>query len=113
MWAFGSIACAKEYYEFVSNKYCKRVGPYVWVNSLALGVELSIVFKFGSTIFTTPFPWYVQLMWGIISLLVLIGYGIAFINESSKKNKNADVITQSEKAFDPQDPDIDIEPIFN
>jgi Phosphatidyl serine synthase len=59
MWAFGSIACAKEYYEFISNKYCKRVGPYVWVNSLSLGVELSIVIKFGSTMFTSPFPWYV------------------------------------------------------
>jgi hypothetical protein len=37
IWAFGSIAFAKENYEFISNKYCKRVGPYVWVNSIALG----------------------------------------------------------------------------
>ena len=113
MWAFGSIACAKEYYEFISNKYCKRVGPYVWVNSLALGVEFSIVVKFESTMFTAPFPWYVQVMWACISVLVLIGYGIAFINETSKKGKSVDVITQSEKAFDPQEPTIDIEPIFD
>ncbi len=113
MWAFGSIACAKEYYEFISNKYCKRVGPFVWVNSLALGVEVSIVFKFGSSMFTAPFPWYVIAIWATISVIVLIGYGIAFINETSKKSKEVEVITQSEKAFDPQDPDIDIEPVFN
>jgi|LauGreDrversion4_2_1035121.scaffolds.fasta_scaffold247859_2 hypothetical protein len=102
MWAFGSIACAKEYYEFISNKYCKRVGPYVWVNSLALGVEFSIVIKFGSTMFKTPFPWYVQAMWAFISVLILIGYGIAFINEKTvKKSKSVDTLTQNEKAFDP------------
>jgi phosphatidylserine synthase 2 len=102
MWAFGSIACAKEYYEFISNKYCKRVGPFVWVNSITLGVEFSIVVKFGSTMFKEPFPWYVQLIWAFISVLILIGYGIAFINETSKKNKStADAITQKETAFDP------------
>jgi hypothetical protein len=108
MWAFGSIACAKEYYEFISNKYCKRVGPYVWINSLALGVELSIVIKFGSTMFTAPFPWYVQVMWASISLLILIGYGIAFINQKSEKIAS----DKKEGKYDPQEPAIDIEPIY-
>ena len=114
MWAFGSIACAKEYYEFISNKYCKRVGPYVWVNSIALGVEFSIVIKFGSTMFKEPFPWYVQMIWAFISVLILIGYGIAFFNERSKKSTSTvDAIAQKETAFDPQEPEIDIEPIYH
>ena len=73
MWGFGCIAAAKEYYEFISNKNCKRLGPYVWVPSLAIGVELSIVIKFGSSMFSTPFPWYVVLMWTIIFGLILVG----------------------------------------
>jgi len=80
MWAFGSIASAKEYYEFISNKNCKRVGPYVWVPSLALGVEFSIVIKFGFNMFHAPFPWYVVTMWAVIFGLISIGQVIALVN---------------------------------
>ena len=48
MWGFGCVASAKEYYEFISNKNCKRLGPFVWVPCFALGVEFSIAIKFGS-----------------------------------------------------------------
>jgi phosphatidylserine synthase 2 len=81
MWAFGSIASAKEYYEFISNKNCKRVGPFVWLLTLAIGVELSIVIKFGSSMFTAPFPWYVVAMWTFIFGLILFGQGLAFYNQ--------------------------------
>lgn len=56
IWAFGSIATAKEYYEFITNKNCKRVGPWVWLSSFALAIELSIAVKFGMPMFTQPFP---------------------------------------------------------
>lgn len=73
MWGFGTIASAKEYYEFISNKNCKRLGPYLWVPFLTLGVEFSIAIKFGSSMFSEPFPWYVVLMWTIIFGFLLLG----------------------------------------
>jgi hypothetical protein len=73
MWAFVCIAAAKEYYEFISNKHCKRVGPFVWLCCLCIGIELSIVLKFGFNMFTTPFPSYVVLIWIGISGLILAG----------------------------------------
>jgi len=59
IWAFSAIAATKEYYEFIANPYCKRVGPFIWLTSFTLMIEFSIVVKFGITMFTEPFPWYV------------------------------------------------------
>ena len=109
MWAFGSIASAKEYYEFISNKNCKRVGPYVWVPSLAIGVEVSIVIKFGSSMFTTPFPWYVIVMWTAIFGMILIGQGIALYNQINRKKNQV----EESQGYNLQDPAIDIEPVYN
>jgi hypothetical protein len=108
IWAFITIGSSKEYYEFISNKHCKRVGSFVWLPCLTLGVEFSIAIKFGSTMFHAPFPWYVQVMWMIIGGLILFGAMLAYMNES-KKNKEIDSV---EVAFDPQEPSIDIEPVF-
>jgi phosphatidylserine synthase 2 len=85
LWAFSSIACAKEYYEFITNRNCKRVGPFIWMASLALGVEFSIAIKFGSTMFVEPFPWYVKAMWTVIGSLLTAGQIYSFINQMKSR----------------------------
>jgi phosphatidylserine synthase 2 len=104
IWACVSIAASKEYYEFISNRHCKRVGPFVWLACLCLGVEFSITIKFGRQMFTTPFPWYVQLMWAVIGSLMLAGWAYSYSNGRKQEKE--------EKRFDPQEPTIDIEPIY-
>jgi Phosphatidyl serine synthase len=101
IWAFACIASAKEFFEFISNKHCKRVGPYVWLSCLALGVEFSITFKFGRQMFIEPFPDYVKIMWGIIFSLLLMGGLYAYSNGCKNDTKK--------EKFDPQDPKIDVE----
>jgi len=59
LWAGTSITASKEYYEFITNQNCKRVGPFLWLGVLCISVELSIAIKFGLTMFSAPFPWYV------------------------------------------------------
>jgi len=103
IWAFGCIASAKEYFEFISNKHCKRGGPYVWLPVLALGVEFSITFKFGREMFVEPFPWYVKVMWTILGTLLLAG-GVYAYSNGCKQIKR--------ERHDPQDPRIDIEPVY-
>ena len=105
MWAFVCIAAAKEYYEFISNCHCKRVGPFVWLCCLALGIELSVVFKFGYDMFTAPFPSYVIAMWIGISGLVIAGQVYSYMNQRARKEDRV-------QAFDPQEPAIDIEPVY-
>jgi phosphatidylserine synthase 2 len=80
IWACTATAATKEYYEFITNINCKRVGPFLWMGFLGLAVEFSIAIKFGMTMFHEPFPWYVQLMWAVIGTLVLFGAGYSFIN---------------------------------
>lgn len=81
VWAFAAIASTKEYYEYLTNKYCYRVGPFVWLTTFVLFLEFSISFKFGRLMFHEPFPWYVQLMWAVIGVLVLIGGIVAYKNQ--------------------------------
>ena len=59
IWGFSAIAATKEFYEFLSNKNCKRVGPFIWLTTFTLLVEFSIVVKYGRIMFNEPFPWYV------------------------------------------------------
>ena len=103
IWAFTCIAASKEYFEFISNKHCKRVGPFVWLSCLCLGVEFSITFKFGYEMFTTPFPWYVKIMWSVIGSLVAMGAVYAYQN--GKKKEEA-------KTIDLMDPAIDVEVLY-
>jgi phosphatidylserine synthase 2 len=85
LWATASIACSKEFYEFITNPHCKRVGAFFWIAAFALGIEFSIAIKFGSHMFVTPFPWYVQAMWAVIGGLVLLGQIYSFINQIKSK----------------------------
>lgn len=41
--------------------------------------------------FTAPFPWYVQLMWSVIGVLVVIGGIVAYRNERKYGNKFMDM----------------------
>lgn len=84
IWAFSAIAATKEFYEFVANPRCKRVGPFIWLTTFTLLIEFSIIVKFGATMFNEPFPWYVQLMWLVISVLLIIGAVVSFLNERKR-----------------------------
>ena len=101
VWAVTCIASSKEYYEYVSNPHCKRVGPFVWIMCFTLGVEFSIAIKFGAQMFTQPFPWYVQALWTAIFSLVGLGAVYAYCNGRK---------LETQKEFDLQEPTIDVEP---
>ena len=90
IWAVTSIAATKEFYEFITNKQCKRFGSFIWLGSLCLAVEYSLVFKLGAPMFKAPFPWYVQLIWAIIGSLVVGGGVYSYMNEV--KNKEAEPV---------------------
>jgi phosphatidylserine synthase 2 len=85
LWAFSAIGATKEYYEYMSNKYCYKFGPFFWLSSMTLLVEFSIIVKFGINLFTAPFPGYVKIIWGVISVFIVIGGIYAYMNGRKSK----------------------------
>ena len=45
LWGVCSLATAKEWYEYVSNEYCHRLGPFAWLTFYTCGVETLTVIK--------------------------------------------------------------------
>ena len=80
LWGLASIATAKEWYEYVSNKYCHRLGPFAWLAFYTSAVEFLTVVKCAEGQFTAPFPWYVKVMWSILSVSYLWLCYIAYRN---------------------------------
>jgi phosphatidylserine synthase 2 len=46
MWGWVAIATSKEWYEYVSNPNCRRLGPFAWLTFYTSLIELSAVIKF-------------------------------------------------------------------
>ena len=98
-----SLATSKEWYEYISNEYCHRLGPFAWLTFYTASVELLAVVKFSQGLFTEPFPWYVKVMWTCFSIVFLWLMSIAYINGQ----RDAE-IKKSHKEFNPYNPDLDI-----
>jgi phosphatidylserine synthase 2 len=87
IWAFSAIPATKEFYEYVTNKYCYRIGPFIWMLTFTLFVELSIMFKYGSTIFVEDFPFHVKVIWTILITVFLAGGVYAYSNQKKSEKK--------------------------
>ena len=68
-----AIPTSKEWYEFISNEHCHRLGPFAWCMIFLSMVETLTVIKFSRSMFVEPFPMYVKVMWSIL------GAGYAFL----------------------------------
>lgn len=70
IWAFSAIITSKEFYIYIDDPNCKRVGPFFWLTTYTLCIEYSCWFKFSRGLFDEPFPWYVIainiLYWGVV-----------------------------------------------
>jgi len=107
IWAFLAMISTREYYEYISNKSCKRIGPFLWISHLILFIEWCIIFKFSEGMFTEEFPEYIKYFW-LIVLVILSMFTIHLIIKDllkiiNKKNDNSD------KKINLSDPGIDIE----
>jgi len=70
LWAFLAMISVREYYEYISNKSCKRLGPFVWISHLILFIEWSMIYKFSDGIFTEEFPRYVIYFWLLVFIII-------------------------------------------
>ena len=80
IWAFSAICTTKEFYIFMDDPNCKRVGPFLWLSIYTLLIEYSIWFKFSRGLFDAPFPWYVVLIDSVYLLIFLLGALFSYMN---------------------------------
>ncbi len=98
LWGFVAIATSKEWYEYVSNPVCHRLGPFVWLTLYTCAIESLSVYKFRGDEFQNPFPWWIKAIWALIAVMFTIGAFKAYRN--GKKQRQA--------IFNPYNPSIDI-----
>ena len=103
-WGLWSLATSKEWYEYISNPYCHRLGPFAWLTLYTCGVETMTVIKCSEGQFTEPFPWYVKVIWAVIAVLFLWFMSIAYGNQRRQEEQRK----SSDKDFNPYNPDLDI-----
>ncbi len=70
IWAFLAIITTREYYEYISNKSYKRLGPFIWISHLTLLVEWTMIYKFSDGFFQESFPHYVIYFWLIVGITI-------------------------------------------
>jgi len=107
LWGLLAIVCAREYYEYITNKTCKRIGINVWLAHLILLVEWSIVLKFSDGIFSAPFPKYVLYFWSSVFLLISAITIHLVIKDFLSKGK------KDETKIDLSEPKVEVEYINN
>eukprot|EP01080_Neovahlkampfia_damariscottae_P001051 gene1051-10570_t len=66
---FSTAPAIREYYEFISNRKCQRIGDAAWIALLGLILEFLICVKYGRGLFKEPFPSYIWIPWTIFFTL--------------------------------------------
>jgi len=102
IWAFSAIITSKEFFEYLDDPNCKRVGPFFWLSTFTVLIEYGIWFKFSRGMFDAPFPWYVVLIWTVYFSLVIAG-GLYALNNGLKSEPSL------KKTYNLNDPEITIE----
>ena len=73
IWAFSAIVTSKEYFEYIEDPNCKRVGPFFWLSTYTVLIEYGIWLKHGSDVFAMDFPWYVYVIFVVYTSIFFIG----------------------------------------
>lgn len=93
------LAGTEEFFEYLTNKYDKRVRPHMWVLLYQVFIEWTVIIKHHKVYITNPFPTPVVVMWSsIAAIIALISIWIYMRERKQKK----------EEPWNPYDPPLDI-----
>lgn len=81
IWACAAIITSKEFFEYVDDPNCKRVGPFFWLACYTIGIEYMIWFKFAiGYVEFIPFPIGVKIIHLVYTIIIIVGGIYAYIN---------------------------------
>eukprot|EP00761_Pharyngomonas_kirbyi_P003605 gb/GECH01003609.1/.p1 GENE.gb/GECH01003609.1/~~gb/GECH01003609.1/.p1 ORF type:complete len:502 (+),score=71.36 gb/GECH01003609.1/:1-1506(+) len=82
-WFFVGIPSVREWYQYISDPKCKRLGANAWVSGAVLITESLVSIKFGQGLFTSPFPLYVTLLWICAAVFFSLWFVLFFATPKS------------------------------
>jgi len=69
-----AVSSSEEQFEYINNKYVKRVGPHAWTGTFLIIAEWVFIIKNHQVFSSTPFPSWIIWMWSAIGSIVLLGF---------------------------------------
>eukprot|EP01004_Peranema_trichophorum_P003730 NODE_2701_length_1513_cov_50.327338_g2327_i0.p1 GENE.NODE_2701_length_1513_cov_50.327338_g2327_i0~~NODE_2701_length_1513_cov_50.327338_g2327_i0.p1 ORF type:complete len:476 (+),score=59.12 NODE_2701_length_1513_cov_50.327338_g2327_i0:75-1502(+) len=89
VWWFLALPTLREFYQFVTDSACKRLGTNSWVALGICGLEVLIIFKWSweENIFSTPFPTYIYYPW-ILSITIWTTWCILYFSTIRLHKRN-------------------------
>jgi phosphatidylserine synthase 2 len=96
LWLFMGLPALREYYQFVSDPNCGKMGSMTWLCTLVFATEGLICIKFGRGMFPNPAPPEVFWPWVIFLVVGTLAAFIFFYAKSSRE-KRAPLKTKSRK----------------
>mmetsp|Transcript_45369 Transcript_45369/g.52456 ORF Transcript_45369/g.52456 Transcript_45369/m.52456 type:complete len:447 (+) Transcript_45369:28-1368(+) len=71
LWGFLSMIASREYYAYITDPRCNRMGPFLWLGHFIIFMEVLLFFKFSNAqMFTAPFPLWIIISWAIIFTII-------------------------------------------
>jgi phosphatidylserine synthase 2 len=77
MWFFVGMPAIREYYQFVSDPECKRLGANTWIAAGIVALEVLLCFKYSDGLFTAPTPNHIWVPW-LISAVFFVLWFVGF-----------------------------------
>lgn len=87
LWSISGTPSIRQFYIYVTDPTCYRLGTQAWVTVAILATETLIVIKFGRGLFPEPMPYGIQvaLVFGLISFVV---FSLMVLLKIRKKTKS-------------------------
>ena len=102
LWGFAAMATSKEWYEYVNNRNCHRLGPFAWLTFYVSAMALSGLVKIAGPECSIPLPTWVHVMWSCLFATWL--YLLQKAIKNGKGEKRAE--------FDPYNPRVEVSSAF-
>eukprot|EP00742_Colponemidia_sp_Colp-10_P004316 GILJ01004605.1.p1 GENE.GILJ01004605.1~~GILJ01004605.1.p1 ORF type:complete len:445 (-),score=40.76 GILJ01004605.1:122-1408(-) len=89
IWVPFAVAGTREYYVYMSDPTCKRIGQMLWLDLAILLTEGCISYKFGKGLFNEPMPYWLKISWAVIATVVCGTFTVLFIRDYRKTHRKA------------------------
>jgi len=103
IWCPLVLAASEELYEYLTNRYSKRVRAHMWVTLALIAAETGISVRNYEVYANKPFPLFVKVMWSIIGGIILLIIFWIIIRKKDEK--------EEEVEWNPYDPPLDIKEV--
>lgn len=93
------LASLRQYYSYVTDPRCKRVGTQAWVYGLCMSVEAIICIKFGQDLFQHTQLSYILVWMAIMMLVAIVCVFLCVEHQKWTRRKRPGKVRQQRRAL--------------